>query len=50
MTKICPLLKEDCRRENCGWWSELDNCSIPLLTEILDVQVKTLLDIEEHMK
>jgi len=40
MGKTCPLLKEDCIKKACSWWSELGDCSIPLLADTLD-QIKS---------
>jgi len=49
MNKICPLLKEDCKKEKCGWWSELGDCSIPLIADSIDSQAGTVRDILNHM-
>ena len=42
MPKICPLLKEECKKENCSWWSELEDCSIPLIADNLVMSSKTI--------
>ncbi len=38
---MCPLLREECRREQCAWWFEAEpeedsNCVIVLLAERID--------------
>lgn len=46
--KMCPLVKEECIEDNCGWYIEArKECSIKTLARIAECTIDVIQDILE---